>query len=182
MIKLPAKTRNYRNFQLLKGFTLIELLIVIAILGGLATMVVVGFPAAQRRARDARRRTDLKQYQVALETYANANNGFYPGRTGIAVKASDATPPPHYLCTDLGLSGCPADPRDSQGSCHSGQCMYFYQGNNCNDGTACATQYTLRGRLEQESGHWIVCSNGRSGMVAEGDMPLSAGSEGDCPL
>ncbi len=60
-----------------RGFTLIELLIVIAIIGILASIVLVSFPAAMKSARDANRKSDLKQLQIALEVYKQAN-GFYP--------------------------------------------------------------------------------------------------------
>ena len=51
------------------GFTLIELLVVIAIIGGLSSLLVPNFMAARERARDAQRKSDLKQIQKALELY-----------------------------------------------------------------------------------------------------------------
>ena len=60
-----------------KGFTLIEMLIVIAIIGILASIVLVGLGPVQRNARDARRASDLRQIQTLLELcYARA--GSYP--------------------------------------------------------------------------------------------------------
>ncbi len=64
-----------------KGFTLIELLIVIAIIGILASVVLVGIGPAQRSGRDARRIADLRQIQNALELYKSAN-GQYPVGSG----------------------------------------------------------------------------------------------------
>ena len=52
-----------------KGFTLIELLVVIAILGLLATIVAVSLTSARARARDARRVSDIRQIELALELY-----------------------------------------------------------------------------------------------------------------
>ena len=61
-----------------KGFTLIEMLIVIAIIGILASIVLVGLGPIQRRGRDSRRQADLRQVQNALELYYN-KCGHYPG-------------------------------------------------------------------------------------------------------
>ncbi|MDP2586962.1 MAG: type II secretion system protein [Candidatus Komeilibacteria bacterium] len=52
-----------------KGFTLIELLVVIAIIGLLSTLAVVSLNNARSKARDARRTSDLKTIQSALELY-----------------------------------------------------------------------------------------------------------------
>lgn len=54
-----------------KGFTLIELLVVIAIIGLLATLAVISFTNAQTKARDAKRVSDMKQLQTALESYGS---------------------------------------------------------------------------------------------------------------
>lgn len=59
-----------------RGFTLIELLVVIAITAVLAAGSVGMFTNSQRRARDARRRSDLKNIQTALEQYNVANNQY----------------------------------------------------------------------------------------------------------
>jgi type II secretion system protein G len=60
-----------------KAFTLIELLVVIAIIGLLATLSVVSFGEAQKKARDAKRMSDIKQIQTALEMYKD-EYGAYP--------------------------------------------------------------------------------------------------------
>ena len=60
------------------GFTLIELLIVIAIIGLLATVITNPVANARKKGRDAKKITELKAVQSALEQYASSNNGIYP--------------------------------------------------------------------------------------------------------
>ncbi|MDD4412367.1 MAG: DUF1566 domain-containing protein [Patescibacteria group bacterium] len=62
----------------LKGFTLIELLVVIVIIGILATLTTVGLSTARVKARDAKRISDIKQMQTALELYYNEENTYPP--------------------------------------------------------------------------------------------------------
>lgn len=61
-----------------KGFTLIELLVVIAIIGLLTTLAIVALDSARQKSRDAKRVTDIRQIQTALELYFNGG-GTYPG-------------------------------------------------------------------------------------------------------
>ncbi len=68
-----------KNITYTKGFTLIELLVVIGIIGLLASVVLVGLSGARKAGRDARRISDLKSIQTALELYYNRCN-FYPGQ------------------------------------------------------------------------------------------------------
>ncbi|MBU2220023.1 prepilin-type N-terminal cleavage/methylation domain-containing protein, partial [Patescibacteria group bacterium] len=60
-----------------KGFTLIELLVVIAIIGILATIVMVSLNTARAKARDARRISDVRQIQLALQMHYDSV-GSYP--------------------------------------------------------------------------------------------------------
>lgn len=59
------------------GFTLIELLVVIAIISILSGFLVSNFAGVRQRGRDARRKSDLRQIQSALEIY-RSDNGSYP--------------------------------------------------------------------------------------------------------
>ncbi|MFA5247772.1 MAG: type II secretion system protein [Patescibacteria group bacterium] len=59
-----------------KGFTLIELLVVIAIIGLLSTMSVVALNTARQKSRDAKRLSDMKQVQTALELYYSDQNRY----------------------------------------------------------------------------------------------------------
>lgn len=64
-----------------KGFTLIELLVVIAIIGLLSSIVLVSLNSVRAKARDARRKSDLRQISLALELYYDANS-HYPVGSG----------------------------------------------------------------------------------------------------
>lgn len=59
------------------GFTLIELLVVISIIGILATLVAANLNSARSRARDANRKSDLRNISTALRLYFN-DKGVYP--------------------------------------------------------------------------------------------------------
>lgn len=52
-----------------RGFTMLELLIVIAIIGVMSTLAIVGLTGAQAHARDGRRKSDLETVRSALELY-----------------------------------------------------------------------------------------------------------------
>lgn len=63
------------------AFTLIELLVVISIIGILSTLSVVALNNARSKSRDARRLSDIKQINLALELYHN-ETGIYPSASG----------------------------------------------------------------------------------------------------
>lgn len=153
-----------------KGFTLVELLVVIAIIGILASMALVSYTGSQKQARDAQRKSDIKQYQLSLENYANKNSGLYPQRP--TTVSADTT-----LCTDLGLTGCPSDPREARDSTFD----YKYQSNgSISDGTAAASNYVLWDKIENvtTTTYWVVCSNGKVGQTTTGIPPTG----GACPI
>ncbi|MBI3396849.1 prepilin-type N-terminal cleavage/methylation domain-containing protein [Candidatus Woesebacteria bacterium] len=133
------------------GFTLIELLIVIAILGLLATITIISFTGAPARARDARRKGDLRQYQASLIAFAAKYKGFYPTH----VSPTDLT----TMCssTELNIANCPNDPKE--GSYH-----YYYLSNGSTSPDA--TDFVVWAIFENPSSpitYWVLCSNGING-------------------
>lgn len=89
-----------------KGFTLVELLIVVAIIGVLATLLMVNFVGVRQRARDAQRKSDLRQIQSALEIYRSDNNSYpvsIPG-CGATFSANGTTYMQKVPCDPLNAS------------------------------------------------------------------------------
>jgi len=111
-----------------RGFTLIELLVVIAIIGILASIVLVSFPGATKRAKDSRVISAIAQARTELTSY-NANQGTYVGFTvsaAIGTEVSGNSYNDTALATSLGTS--------SEGAC-------MYAPLNEKGGAADATWY-----------------------------------------
>lgn len=133
-----------------KAFTLIEMLVVISLIGILAALAMVSFTNSQKQARNTQRKSELRQYQTALENYATKNGGLYPAYpAGTSANGS--------LCTALSLGSCPEDPKNVS--------PYLYR--YISDGTTgdTATVYSFYVRLEVGSTttYWVVCSTGKNG-------------------
>ncbi len=113
-----------------RGFTLIELLVVIGIIGLLSTIVLASLNGARQKGRDARRLSDIKQLQLALELYYDAN-GQYPSTLG-----TGATGP---LASNGYIPVVPTDPSDNR--------PYAYTALIPSGGTMCSS-YHLGASLE----------------------------------
>jgi prepilin-type N-terminal cleavage/methylation domain-containing protein len=75
------------------GFTFIEVLVVVVLVGVLATIGIVSYSSSAKTTRDARRKKELANVQVALEAYRQSNS-VYPvscsGGTAVGNSASCA--------------------------------------------------------------------------------------------
>lgn len=113
-----------------RGFTLIELLVVIAIIGILSSVVLASLNSARQKGRDARRIADIKQLQLALELYYDANSR-YPATISTSTLVS-----PGYI------AALPADPNGT---------AYSYAGLDTNSSASTCESYHLGATLEQSN-------------------------------
>ncbi len=89
---MKAKKINSVKNKKIFGFTMIELLIVIVIMGILSAIGLGTFTSSQMKARDSKRKSDLRTIGDALEVYYN-DLGSYPlsdGNGGILGCGVDA--------------------------------------------------------------------------------------------
>lgn len=115
-----------------KGFTLVELLVVMAIISILATVILSGFRASQRRSRDAVRKSDLRQIGQALELFNSDHNQYPVGNSGRIAACPFNTAGPETDC-QFGTG----EMEDNEGH------LYFRQLPNdpVNDGAGTPTYY-----------------------------------------
>ena len=68
-----------------KGFTLIELLVVMTIIMVITIVGMVNYGNANKKSRDAKRKSDLESVRVSLEMYRQ-DNGTYPADEDVLVE------------------------------------------------------------------------------------------------
>jgi len=128
------------------AFTLIELLVVIAIIGILSTLAVVALQSARGSARDAKRVSDVKQMQTALELYFN-DNGSYPTSIASTIATSGVV----YMNT------VPTAPTPVDGSCTDTNNAYTYS----SDGSTYSIYFCLGGGVSNiTSGQKVATRDG----------------------
>ena len=166
MILLPMRNAFRKYYSLSRytsGFTLIELLIVVAIIGILATLLMTNFIGVRQRARDAQRKSDLRQVQSALELY-RSDNGSYPSTSNTytlpnSVISGDGVCPDAGSFTYGNTTYMKKIPCDSLGTTYYNNGNYYY--------TSDGTTYTLAACLENtndgDSNNTTTAPTGSSG-------------------
>ena len=125
------------KFQIHKGFTLLEMLVVIGIIAVLIGMGAVSYSTAQRKARDAKRKSDLKAIQNSLEQYYSICAYQYPSNYGFLTSGS-------LVCgSQTVLSSAPKDPLGQPYQC-VGTC-------DASRYTICSPQVNGTSRLETQN-------------------------------
>jgi len=71
-----------RNNQ--KSFTLLEILVVLGIIAILVAMGAISYSSVQKKARDAKRKSDLRTLQQGFEEYYSVCGFSYPTPTGLS--------------------------------------------------------------------------------------------------
>jgi prepilin-type N-terminal cleavage/methylation domain-containing protein len=122
--------KNKESFSKKRGFTLVELLVVIAIIGLLASIVLVSLNRARSKAKDARRISDIRQLQLALNLYYSDYNAF-PGVNNQWYDEDGCL----ATFTDMGtlLGSYITIPHDPSGRLVNDWC-YWYQNRNSGQG------------------------------------------------
>ncbi|MGB9883476.1 MAG: type II secretion system protein [Microgenomates group bacterium] len=90
-----------------KAFTLLELLVVIGIIAILVALGTTSYSTAQKKSRDAKRKSDLKAIQNALEQYYSICSYVYPTPAAGYVPSSIICNNPYTVI----MSSTPKDPK-----------------------------------------------------------------------
>lgn len=117
-------------------------MVVIAIIGVLASIVLASLNNARRKSRDARRITDLKQIQLALELYFDGQGSAYPAANTTCDATTNA-----YNLQALATNGyIPTVPRDPLSSGTTPVCYKYATPSSGN-----ITTYHLGATLEDSA-------------------------------
>lgn len=96
-----------------QGFTFIEILVSVTIVAVLLAIGVASYASVNRRARDAKRKSDLEQVRSALEQY-RADNGSYPIAASWSLSYSTTTCPDWIdELTPAYMDSLPCDPKNN---------------------------------------------------------------------
>ena len=163
-----------------KGFTLIELLVVIAIIGILASVVLVSFPSATKKAKDARVISAVAQARTVM-IYVNSNDGDYDNfQCTTACVCLETTDLP-TLCTEISNNAGKDCATNGYASGGTSQCKMITTQN----AAAAATAACVFVRLNNGT-YFCADSSGKSGVVSGTILPWAAtycvdGTSSVCP-
>lgn len=164
MIKLPGR-----------GLTLIELLVTVSIIGVVFGIIISSAGMIQRYGRDAKRQTDLRSLQSALQQYYADQNFFPDDKASTPLKLSGVgtissltnctgNPTPSCTVTKTYLTNIPSELPTMAGT------PYYYQAFPsladflagtptplCDNDTTKCFYYMLCAKLENSSGPTYTC-------------------------
>jgi len=156
------------------GFTLIELLVVIATISLLSSIVFASLNSTRAKARDAKRISDIKQLQLALELY-HADTGTYPASSmgGFTWALGSCDTGSNYF-TNLAplvsggyISALPVDPINNRTTVTPRQCYWYgtygHSVDNCGTINADLYEYVLFFSVENSSYNFPIGRAGASG-------------------
>lgn len=162
-----------------QGFTLIELLIVFAIIGLIASVVLVSLSKATAKARDVRRLEAIDQLVRAIEMYY-IDHDAYPGDAdngGIQISPKCDSDFKNDLIDGGYFTQIPADPTDDANCSGLGDDNLFFFGwdsAHCCEGSECIsvnrleTEWAAR-LLEQRFGQLHYVTGGGDANIGTGD-------------
>lgn len=136
----------HAKFPTLNGFTLIEVLITLALVGVMATGIIIAVnPLSQlQKAQDSKRKSDLSQVQKAVETYYQDNGKYPPSTADFRIKDLDGDTVAWGSSWQPYMSVLPKDPTSSKkyvyvSTSTDGQTYYLYANldRGGNDSQAC---------------------------------------------
>jgi len=136
-----------------KGFTLIELMLVVLIIGILSGVMlgIINVKGIQQKSRDARRVSDMKKIQTALELYYADIRGYPSSVTWGNVSTSLTSLVPGYLTKmpsdPLGAAATTTDAVECFGTTTYG---YYYITPSCS-GTGCLPGKYVLGAIMEAS-------------------------------
>ena len=139
-----------------KGFTIIELLVALTIVGLLALVIFTSVNDSRIKARDLKRKEDIKELIFALASYYSVHHIFPTtlgtGPCGTPVDGTD--PVSMALIGDKIISTYPKSPSDSSinnfaGVC--GQTYYAFTWNNDHD----ITVYAVLEKVDPQCVPWV---------------------------